>query len=397
MLRIRAGRVHPVTAPSFEDGAVLVNGEGRIAAVGANADVPTPRAARVLHFPDAELLPGLVNCHTHLELTQLGGGAKYEEPEFVNWIRRVRTLKDATSPDDFYEAALAGVRDCWARGVTCVAETGSTGAVMRALHDLGGRGIVYHETFGPDPAQCAESMRELEAAVLRLRRLATAQLSVGVSPHAPYSVSAPLYQASAVFARREGLPLAVHVAESQAETDLVRHGAGPFATLFGRRSIAVEARHCSPVAYLMQLGVLGRDTLCIHCVQVDDADVELLRAAGAAVAHCPLSNAAHRHGRAPFDRFRQAGVPVGLGTDSVISVGELDLWAEADAAGLRGDAARRALTIEGARALGWDREIGSLEVGKAGDLVVQAVRPSDRPTVLLTVVSGKIVHQISGQ
>src|SRR6185503_516600 len=86
LLRIRAGRVHPVTAPSFEDGAVLVNGEGRIAAVGANADVPTPRAARVLHFPDAELLPGLVNCHTHLELTQLGGGAKYEEPEFVNWI-----------------------------------------------------------------------------------------------------------------------------------------------------------------------------------------------------------------------------------------------------------------------------------------------------------------------
>src|SRR6185436_13008012 len=123
---------------------------------------------------------------------------------------------------------------------------------------------------------------------------------------------------------------------------------------FGRRSIAVEARHCSPVAYLMQLGVLGRDTLCIHCVQVDDADVELLRAAGAAVAHCPLSNAAHRHGRAPFDRFRQAGVPVGLGTDSVISVGELDLWAEADGAGLRGDAALRGLTIEGARALGWD-------------------------------------------
>jgi 5-methylthioadenosine/S-adenosylhomocysteine deaminase len=397
LLRIRAGRVHPVTAPSFEDGAVLVTGDGRIAAVGANADVPTPHAARVFHFPDAELLPGLINCHTHLELTQLGGGVKHDEPEFHKWIWHVRTLKDATSAEAFYEAALAGVRECWARGVTCIAETGSTGAVMRALHDLGGRGIVYHETFGPDPAQCAGSMAEFEAAVLQLRRLATAQLVVGVSPHAPYSVSAPLYRASAAFARREGLPLAVHIAESQAETDFVRDGAGPFATLFGKRSIPVEAQHRSPIAYLAQLGVLGRDTLCIHCVQVDDADVELLRAAGAAVAHCPLSNAAHGHGRAPYDRFRNARVPIGLGTDSVISVGELDLWAEAAAAGLGGEAALRALTIEGARALGWDSEIGSLEIGKAGDLVVQTVQPSNRPTVQLTVVSGKIVHHISGQ
>ena len=342
-------------------------------------------------------MPGLVNCHTHLELTQLGGGAKHEEPEFHKWIWHVRTLKEATSAEAFYEAAVAGVRDCWARGVTCIAETGSTGAVMRALHDLGARGIVYHETFGPDPSQCAASLRDLEAAVLQLRRLATSQLLIGVSPHAPYSVSAPLYQATAALARREGLPIAVHIAESRAETDFVRNGAGPFAALFGKRSIPVEANHCSPVAYLERLGVLGRDTLCIHCVQVSEADVELLRSTGAAVAHCPLSNDAHGHGRAPFALLREAGVPVGLGTDSIVSVGELDLWAEAHAAGLSAEDALRALTIEGARALGWESEIGSLEVGKAGDVIVQAVRPSGRPTVLLTVVSGNIVHQISGQ
>jgi 5-methylthioadenosine/S-adenosylhomocysteine deaminase len=271
---------------------------------------------------------------------------------------------------------------------------------MRALHDLGGRGIVYHETFGPDPAQCAASMEELEAAVRPLRRLATSQLSLGVSPHAPYSVSAPLYEATAAFARREGLPIAVHIAESRAETEFVRDGVGPFATLFGARSIPVEAHHCSPVAYLRQLGVLGRDTLCIHCVQVGADDVEVLRAAGAAVAHCPLSNAAHGHGRSPLALFRKAGVPVGLGTDSVVSVGELNLWAEAQAAGLRGDAVLRALTIEGARALGWESDIGSLEVGKAADLVVFSSSNLHRPsptskTALLTVVSGRIVHQIS--
>src|SRR5207302_7814547 len=148
--------------------------------VDHHARVPIPRNCESLEFPEHALVPGLVNCHTHLELTHLGGGAQYNEPEFVTWIRRIRELKDATTAEAFYEAAVAGIRDCWTRGVTCIAETGSTGAVMRALHDLGGRGIVYQEVFGPDPGQCASSMQELETAVLPLRRLATSQLEIGV-------------------------------------------------------------------------------------------------------------------------------------------------------------------------------------------------------------------------
>jgi 5-methylthioadenosine/S-adenosylhomocysteine deaminase len=400
LLRIRAGRVHPITAPSIEDGAVLVDANGRIAAIGPNPRVPAARGVKSLEFPDAELLPGLVNCHTHLELTHLGGGVQYDEPEFLKWIRRIRELKEATSAEAFYEAAVAGVRDCWARGVTCVAETGSTGAVMRAIHELGGRGIVYQEVFGPDPAQCGASMQELEQAVLQLRRLATAQLVLGVSPHAPYTVSAPLYEAVAQFARLQQLPIAVHVAESKEETAFVRHGDGPFATALRARGITIEPRGRSPVAYLVDLGVIRAGALCIHCVQVGAADLALLKLTGAAVAHCPRSNAAHRHGKLPLDVFRAAGVPVGIGTDSVVSVGELDLWAEAEAAGLRGDAALRALTIEGALALGWDREIGSLEVGKAADLAVFSSTILHQPpptsrTAVLTVVSGRIVHQIS--
>jgi cytosine/adenosine deaminase-related metal-dependent hydrolase len=398
-LRIRAGLVHPVTTPPIQDGAVLVDAAGRIAAVGPHSRVPSPSGARALEFPDAVLTPGLVNCHTHLELTHLGGGVKHDAPEFLTWIRRIRELKEATSAEAFYEAAVAGIRDCWARGATCVAETGSTGAVMRALHDLGGRGIVYQEVFGPDPAQRDASMAELQAAVTRLRGLERPELRLGASPHAPYTVSAVLYEAVARFARRERLPLAVHVAESKDETALVRDGEGPFAEALRARGIAVEARRVPPIAYLVQRGVITPGTLCIHCVQADAADVERLRAAGAAVAHCPRSNAAHRHGRLPLTVLRNAGVPVGLGTDSVVSVGELDLWAEADAAGLRGDDALRALTIEGARALGWETEIGSLEVGKAADLAVFSSTALDRPRppspALLTVVRGQIVHQIS--
>src|SRR6266550_1499613 len=266
MLRIRAGSVHPVTAPPISDGAVLVDGGGRIAAVGPHSHVPAPREAETREFPQGVLVPGLVNCHTHLELTHLAG--RVTDREFPAWIRRLRELKDATAAPEFRRAAEEGVRACWAAGVTCVADTGSTGAA---------------------------------ASVERLRPLASDRLRLGVSPHAPYTVSAPLYRAVADFALRERVPLAVHLAESPQETQLVRDGAGPFADALRARGIAVDPRADSPVRYLVQLGVLASgNCLCIHCVQVDRVDVDLLKTAGAAIAHCPRSNRAHGHGAAPL-------------------------------------------------------------------------------------------------
>jgi len=396
MLRIRAGWVHPVTAPPIPDGAVLVDDAGRIAAVGPHTRVPTSPVVESLEFPGASLVPGLVNCHTHLELTHLAG--RNDEREFSRWIRRVRRLKDETPPEEFVRAAERGVRESWAAGVTCVADTGSTGAPMEALARLGGRGIAYQEVFGPDPAQREASMAELTAALDRLRPGASPHLRLGVSPHAPYSVSAPLYRAVIDQARREGLPVAVHLAESPEETRLIRDGEGPFAEMLRSRGIAVEAHHCSPVAYLSRLGVLASDVLAVHCVQVDQEDIGRLRAGNIAVAHCPLSNRAHGHGAAPAAALRRAGVRVGLGTDSIVSVGRLDLWAEAEAAGFSGEEALRMLTLEGARALGWENEIGSLEVGKAADLAVLTAPPDrrliDRPTAaLLTVTAGRVVHR----
>jgi len=400
MLRLRAGSVHPVTAPPISDGAVLIAGDGRIAAVGPHARVPTPPGVEIREFPDGDLVPGLVNCHTHLELTHLAG--RVTTPEFPVWIRRIRELKDGTPAPEFRRAAEQGIRACWAAGVTCVADTGSSGAVMEALHTLGGRGVVYQEVFGPDPARCAASLAELEAAIERLRPLASDRLRLGVSPHAPYTVSAPLYRAVAAFARRRGLPLAVHVAESREESALVRDGAGPFADALRARGIAVQPLGPSPVQYLAQLGVIQRGTaaLCIHCVQVNQEDVELLTAAGASIAHCPRSNRAHGHGAAPLAAFRAAGIPVGLGTDSVVSTGNVNLWGDALAAGLAGEDALRMLTIEGARVLGLESEIGSIEVGKQADLAVFPPTAPDRPrpplTALLTVVAGQVVHRYIG-
>jgi cytosine/adenosine deaminase-related metal-dependent hydrolase len=406
MLRLRAGWVHPVTAPPIPDGAVLVDDLGLIAAVGPDRAVPRPTGAERLEFPEGALVPGLVNCHTHLELTHLAGQG--DATQFPAWIRGLRALKDATTPAAFRRAAEQGVRDCWAAGVTCVADTGSTGAVMEALHALGGRGVVYQEVFGPDRAQCETSMAELTAAVERLRRFASGQLRLGVSPHAPYTVSEPLYRAVADFARRENLPIAVHLAESREETQLIRDGSGPFAEALRARGIAVEARGVSPTQYLGQLDVLP-SCLCIHCIQVDRDDVTLLSTQSASIAHCPRSNAAHGHGVAPLAAFRAAGLRVGLGTDSVVSTGDVDLWSDALAAGLAGEDALRMLTLEGARALGMDSEIGSIDVGKQADLAVFTSTALHHPppsstalfvtpssTALFVTVAGRVVHRYIG-
>ncbi|HET7791129.1 MAG TPA: amidohydrolase family protein [Gemmatimonadales bacterium] len=394
MLRLRAGTVHPVTAPPISDGAVLVDG-GRIVAVGPASRILSPAGAGNLEFPEAELVPGLVNCHTHLELTHLAG--RNGEPDFARWIRRVRELKDETPAPEFRRAAEAGIRDGWSRGVTTFADTGSTGAPLEAMAALDARGIYYQEVFGPDPAQCDAGLADMDQALARLRPLASAPLRrLGVSPHAPYTVSAPLYRAVALRARAAELPIAVHLAESREETEFVRDGTGPFAEALARRGIEVAAQRRSPVQYLLQLGVIRRGTLCIHCVQVDQADVASLALAGAAVAHCPRSNAAHGHGSAPLASLRGAGVRVGLGTDSAASVGDVELRAEAAHAGLAGADALRMLTLEGARALDWDEEIGSIEAGKAADLAVFPAggwAGAARGPALLTVLAGRVVHR----
>lgn len=393
MLRIRAGTVHPVTAPPIQDGAVLVDDAGRIAAVGPARAIAAASGVETVEFPDAVLVPGFVNLHTHLELTHLAG--HNAETEFPSWIKRIRELKDATPPEAFLAAAEQGLRDCWRFGVTCVAETGSTGATIETLARLGGRGAVYHEVFGPDPARAAESLSQLDRDIRRLRVFEGPRVRLGASPHAPYTVSETLYRGVAGYARQQGLTLAVHLAESPAETLLVQAGDGPFAEALRNRGITVEPRHTTPTRYLARLGVLRPGTLAIHCVQLDADDIAALRASGASVAHCPRSNRAHGHGTAPLTALREAGVPVGIGTDSAVSVPDLDLWAECAAAGLSGEAALRILTLDGARALGWDQEIGSLEVGKAGDLaVVPAIDRSPPPsTALLTVIHGRIVYQ----
>ncbi|HTG49889.1 MAG TPA: amidohydrolase family protein [Gemmatimonadales bacterium] len=375
--RLAARWVVPVAAPPIEGGAVLLGSDGRIEAIGPDALVPRPAGVPGEAFPDAILIPGLVNAHTHLELTGFDLGAA-PETDFRSWVARVRAVKETRSADDFVAWARLGIAESWSGGVTTVGDTGDSGSVIQALAELGGSGVAYQEVFGPHPSQVRESLAGLQGRVEEVGRWAGGRVRIGVSPHAPYTVSGPLYAAVATWARVESLPLAVHLAESPAESELLLRGTGPFADAWHERGIPLPpGPRCSPVEWVERHGVLGERTLCIHVVQAHEADLTRLARSAAAVAHCPLSNAAHRHGEAPLGGFLACGIRVGLGTDSVLSVGTPDLLAEARAArrlaDLDADAALTLATLGGARALGLEGEIGSLEPGKWGDCAV--VRP----------------------
>jgi 5-methylthioadenosine/S-adenosylhomocysteine deaminase len=228
----------------------------------------------------------------------------------------------------------------------------------------------------------------------------------GLSPHAPYTVSDALFRAVAEQSRQEQWPLAVHVAESHAETAFVRDASGPFADALRARGIVVSHKARSPIAWLDDCGILSCRPLLIHAIQVDGEDIGRIADTGAAIAHCPISNLKLGHGVAPLDAFLTAGIPTGLGTDSVASNDRMDLLGEARQAALL-QAMRRGLpdalgahdalslaTLGGAAALGLADRIGSLEIGKDADLAAFSLNAADARPVHDPAVT--LVHVLAG-
>jgi cytosine/adenosine deaminase-related metal-dependent hydrolase len=373
VIRYHARWVLPIARPPIRDGTVAEIG-GRIAYVGPRAGAP-PGEDRDLG--DAALLPGLVNAHTHLELTAFRG--LLAPRPFRDWIAALQGAKQAVMTSERYlDAARAGIAEGLLAGVTSYADTCDSGVVLEAMCEIGVRGIMYQEVFGPspDPATVSEAAHGLREKLARSEPLETELQRLGVSPHAPYTVSDPLFTLVA----RSGRPIAIHCAESAEESALVRDGAGPFADALRARGIPVAPRAGSPVRLLERLGVLLAKPLLIHCVRVDEDDRRLLASRDCAVAHCPVSNATLGVGTAPVGDLLALGVRVGLGSDSMASNVRMDLLGEAaeaarsqrtgaDQPGTIGaDAALRLVTLGGAGALGLAERIGTLEPGKEADL-----------------------------
>ena len=406
-----ANWVLPILTPAIRNGVVIVE-DSRIAAVGRAADFADALStSHVVELGNAVLMPGLVNAHTHLELTAMRGFL--EGLEFRDWLRTLTLARrDCFNADSLLDSARFGLVEALTHGITTCADTTESGQTLHAMHEMGVRGIGYIEVFGPDPAQAETALAGLRRAATVCRNHDTELVRTGVSPHAPYTVSAALFRDVAAFARSEQFPVAVHIAESQAETQFVRDGQGPFAERLRSRGIHVAPQARSPIALLDSTGVLDTRPLLIHAVQVDESDLERVVDHGASIVHCPISNAKLGQGIAPLDRMLANQVHTGLGTDSVASNDRVDMLGEARQAtllhALRGGqpdslSAHDALalaTIGGARALGLDDRVGSLTVGKDADLAafplddLFATPLHDPAVALVHVLAGKVTASL---
>lgn len=386
-VRWHARWVVPVATPPVADGTVITDG-AHIVWVGARALAPS--GGRDEELGDAIITPGLVNAHTHLDLTVLRGAL--DGLSFFDWVRTLTAIRaEVLRDEDFAASALAGVAEGLASGVTTFADTAPGDAAFEAMRSLGVRGIAFREIFGPDPRHCASALATLRDHMAAVRPRETALVRVGVSPHAPYSVSDELFAAVARFAAEERFPVAVHIAESADEQQLVTAAAGRYADFLRGRDIPVVPRGSEPLEIIERAGLLRAHTLLIHGVRFSDAALPRVAASGCGVAHCPASNARLGHGIAPVQALLNSGARVGLGSDSMASNDRMDLLEEARLASLQQRAklnshdalpaksAFRLATLGGAEALRMDEHIGSLEVGKQADLAVFRVPPHGDP------------------
>jgi 5-methylthioadenosine/S-adenosylhomocysteine deaminase len=380
MTRYHARWICPVAAAPIEHGTLVEQG-GRIAYVGPRASAPEGGAD--VELGDVILVPGLVNAHCHLELAAMRGFL--DGLGFREWILRLTMSRRAVlTTEMMLDASRLSVEEGLRYGVTTFADTGDSGTGFDAMLEYGVRGICYREVFGPDPKQCADSIAELETRLDDMVARATSLVAVGVSPHAPYTVSDALFTAAAGVARRRGLPVAVHIAESALESELVVDAAGAFADGLRKRGIAVEPRARTPVALLERTGVLDLLPLLIHCVRVDEQDIASIVAHDCGVAHCPASNARLAHGIAPLHALVKAGAKVGIGSDSVASNDRIDLLTEARLALLFATAReQRPNAIPASKALELATLGGARALGVCTSFVAVAGHPVVRDGVLL--------------
>jgi cytosine/adenosine deaminase-related metal-dependent hydrolase len=367
---LSADWVLPVERPPIDGGAVAVE-NGRIVEVGDAAELGATE-----HYPDAAIVPGFVNAHSHFEYAVYAGFGD-ALTDFAEWIRLHTERKWRIGWEEYIEIARLGAAQLLATGVTTVGDCSYSGAAAVAAADLGLRAIVYLEVFGAEPS---EAIAHFETLAERVAPFASERVMLGVSPHAPYSVSPAVYRACS----RLGLPLATHVSESESEVRYLLDGGGGWSGI----PWLVEPPRTTATRLLDREGVLGPGVLAAHCVRLDHEEIAILAAHDVAVAHCPRSNAYVGCGIAPLQELRTAGLRIGIGTDGVSSTPSHDYFDElrtvvmmARARERRPDAvtAGEALelgTLGGARALGLADEIGSLVPGKRADLTVVSLAGS---------------------
>jgi len=385
---LTADWVVPVSRRPIRRGAVVVRGE-HIVAVGTTSELSTTFAEEeVVDLSGCVLMPGLVNAHTHLGLSAVEG--LFEPTPFIEWLPQIVRAMRSWSAEDYAASAAVGAARCLHAGVTAVGDITYGARSVEAATRVGLGGAYFFEVLGITPGELSE---RLDVIGFDVKREYGPRVRCGLSPHALYSSGPALLDAVAVLAREVGAPLALHVAETVAEVELVRDGSGDLAPVAAKLAHGFRPTGEHPIGYLDRLGVLGGAT-AVHACQTWPTDVGRLAATVRGVVTCPRSNEWLHNGIAPVEQLLRAGVPVGIGTDSLASTPDLDLFEEARALRRRfplvpDRTLLEMLTLHGAVALGIEELVGALEPGMQADLVAFGLPNAGDPESTLVREAGR--------
>ncbi len=366
----------PISSPPLRDGAVVVDYGGTIVDVGPRREIVARHADLPCDSePNSILMPGLVNAHTHLELCVMRG-AIGKVHHFGDWAYQAITRRTRFTREQTIEACREGIRETEACGVVAVGDIANHSATsLPLLWASSLRAVVFNELTG-FPSSMADS-RFAEFST-RIESESDGRVVETLCPHAPYSVSPELFRRIARYCAERRLVTSVHLAESKDEIEFLRTGEGSFRELLiklDRWDEGWEVPQISPVGYLDRLRFLNQHVLVVHGVHVNGDDLGILKERRASVCTCPRSNARiDVGGVAPVPAMLAAGLNVCIGTDSLASNDDLDLWNEMRFLrklhpGLSEAAVLQMATLNGARALGFGDEIGSVDKGKKAALI----------------------------
>ena len=352
----------------YLDGILAIK-ESQIVYVGQENQEILKQADQIIDYQGAWIMPGLVNCHTHSAMTGLRGIR--DDSNLHEWLEDYIWPAEAEfTPEMTTKAVKEALTEMLQSGTTTFNDMYNPNGVdiekiYEAVKASKMRCYFSPTLFSSDVETTAETIARTRVVIKTIKGYQDPNFKVMVAPHSPYSCSRDLLEASLELAKEENIPLHIHVAETQEESGIILKR-------YGKR----------PLAFLDDLCYLDHKAVFAHGVELNEAEIELLADSQVAIAHNPISNLKLASGIAPVVQLQKAGVPVGIATDSVASNNNLDMFEEGRTAALlqkmkSGDASQfpietalKALTIEGAKVLGMEDEIGSLEVGKQADFLV---------------------------
>lgn len=421
---LTARYVIPVAAPHIEHGAVLVR-DDKIVEIGdlehlreLHPDEP------VRNFGLAALMPGFIDLHTHLEYSAMRG--LVDDLPYSRWKLQLLQKERMLSTQDWDDSALLGAIEALQSGITTVGDITETGASGHAAQATGLRATIYREVSTMEKRAVPEEMAKASADIDAWRSTSDPErIRVGIAPHAPYSCHPELFRRVGEYAQ-DGTPVAMHLAGSKEEYQFVKYGSSMLATdvrdVYDADAPLWLPTGVSPVRYVLQWGLFDvPNIMAVHCTQVDASDIDVLASHDVAIAHCPRCNAKLGMGIAPVADFIRAGLRVGLGTDSPAASNSTDMFEEMRLGLLVQRAvlgeehfmtARQFVkmaTLDGARVLGCEDRLGSLEPGKQADIIAvdlskshqipthypysTLVHTANQENILWTMVAGKVVYE----